>query len=152
MCQRFARHFAIEALRHPDDAIAFLRGLQQEFTAGEREPFALRESLDAQRWNPAYLYAGHGGFRPEYDDDDPGTGTVEGNHQPGHFVSVLSIASEYGPDAARIGLAYAGDYEPDQEDDLRLSQVAIRLGEGLRAGALGPASVAGAAAGLCRPD
>ena len=127
VCQRFAGRVAIEALRHPDDALAFLRGLQREFTAGESDPFALRESLDARRWNPAFIYAGHRDFRPEYDDDSRGN-RLGGNHQPGHFISVLSVATEYGPDAARIGIAYAGDYEPGQEDDLQLSMVAIRLG------------------------
>lgn len=148
VCQRFARRVAEAALRHGSEAAGFLAELQEEFIGGTDDPFEMKEGLRTGGWNPRYFYAGHGGFRPEYDDAE--RYPDGGNHQPGHFVSVLSVAARFGEEQARIAIAYAGDYEPGEEDDLRLSNVAIPLGAGLRDGSVTPADVAQAARALCR--
>lgn len=149
ICRRFAREVAQAAVDHPSDAEAFLRSLQQEFTAGAGDPLALKEGLEQGRWNQAFFYGGHGGFRAPFDDDRAAY-RDGGNHQPGHFVSVLSVATRLGADQARLALAVAGDYDPEQVDDLRLSEVAIRLGAGLADSTFVPADVARATRRLCR--
>lgn len=149
VCRRFVGRMAEAALRFPADTAGFLRTVQDEFVGGASDPFALEEGLRKGRWNQAYFYAGHGGFRDPLDDDGP-SHSDGGNHQPGHFVSVLTIAATLGAEQARLAIAYAGDYEPDEEDDLRLSQEAIRLGDALRTGVGSPADVALAAEGFCR--
>jgi hypothetical protein len=148
VCYRFVQRIAEEAQRHSDSSERFLEALQDEFTGGTGNPFEMKTGLRTGEWNEEWFYAGHGGFRPEYDDAQ--RYPRGGNHQPGHFVAVLSIAAAYGRDAAEIAIAYAGDYDEGEEDDLRLSMEAIRLGSGLKDGSLTPAQVADAARGLCR--
>ncbi len=148
VCEKLARRTAEFALRHPEDAQAFLRALQDEVVAGTDDPFELERGLQEGRWNQEYIYAGHGGFRPEYDDAQ--RYPRGGNHQPGHFVSVLSIAARFGETPALIAIARAGDYDPGDEDDLRLSLEAIQMGVGLRDETLMPADVARRVRGLCR--
>jgi hypothetical protein len=148
ICRAFARAIAQAALRHPSDPEAFVGALQDEFIGGKENPFDMKRGLQEGRWNQRYFYAGHGGFRPEYDDAQ--RYPRGGNHQPGHFVSVLSIAQQFGDERARIAIAYAGDYDPGDEDDLRLSNVAIPLGAGLTDGTVTPAEVAQRARELCR--
>ena len=148
-CARFVGKVRDIADRHPKDVPAFLAALQGEFIGGSGDPFAIRKALRENRWNPRYVYAGHGGFRPEYDDDRK-TYRDGGNHQPGHFISVFSVAAQFGGDAARLAIAEAGDYDPKEEDDLRLSGVAIRLGTGLAGGSLSAADVAMQVRELCR--
>jgi hypothetical protein len=63
---------------------------------------------------------------------------------------VLSVAAQFGEEQARIAIAVAGDYDPGDEDDLRLSLVAIPLGAGLQDGSVTPAEVAQRARQLCR--
>ncbi len=147
VCERFARRMAEFALRHPDDPSRFLGALQEEVVGGTDDPFELERGLREGAWNREYFYAGHGGFRPEFDDAER---SPRGNHQPGHFVAVLSIAARFGENPALIALARAGDYDPEEEDDLRLSLEAIELGVGLSEGTLTPADVARRARGLCR--
>lgn len=147
-CARFVARIAEFAEAHPSDRAAFLRALQDEFVGGTDDPFALKEGLDRGRWNQEHVYAGHGGFRDEYDDAD--RGASGGNHQPGHFVAVLSVAARFGEEQAKMAIAYAGDYEEGQEDDLRLSGAAIRLGSRLGKGEILPADVAMEVRGLCR--
>lgn len=149
VCARFVGKVREVAERHPQDAPVFVAALQREFVGGSGDPFAMRQALRENRWNPRYVYAGHGGFRPEYDDDRKAY-RDGGNHQPGHFVSVFSIAAQFGSDAARLAIAEAGDYNPEEEDDLRLSGVAIRLGTGLAGGSLSAADVAVQVRELCR--
>jgi hypothetical protein len=149
VCARFVGKVRETAERHPKDVPAFLAALQREFVGGSGDPFAMRDALRKNRWNPRYVYAGHGGFRPEYDDDRKAY-RDGGNHQPGHFISVFSIAAQFGGDAARLAIAEAGDYNPEEEDDLRLSGVAIRLGTGLAGGSLSAADVAVQLRELCR--
>jgi hypothetical protein len=148
ICRTFARTIAEAATQHGDDVDAFMADLRQEFIGGADNPFEMKKGLQQGRWNQRYFYGGHGGFRPEYDDAD--RYPRRGNHQPGHFISVLSIAQQFGEEQARIAIAAAGDYEPGDEDDLRLSMVAIPLGAGLRDGSVTPAEVAQRARGLCR--
>lgn len=148
VCRRMVREIARAAERHPADTGAFLAALQDEFVGGTGDPFELEAGLRDGRWNRSYFYAGHGGFRPELDDAQ--RYPERGNHQPGHFVSVLSVAAGFGGEAARVAIAQAGDYEPADEDDLRLSTRAIEWGEGLRTGALRPAEVALRTAEMCR--
>jgi hypothetical protein len=148
VCQMLARRTAEFAMGAPDDAAAFLQALQEEVVAGTDDPFELESGLREGRWNRDYFYAGHGGFRPEFDDSE--RYPRGGNHQPGHFVSVLSIAARFGETPALIALAHAGDYAPGEEDDLRLSLEAIDAGVGLREGELAPADVARRIRGLCR--
>lgn len=149
VCARFVRKVRDIADRHPKDVPAFLAALQGEFIGGSGDPFAIRKALRENRWNPRYVYAGHGGFRPEYDDDRKAY-RDGGNHQPGHFIAVFSIAAQFGGDAARLAIGEAGDYNPKEEDDLRLSGVAIRLGTGLTGGSLDAADVAVQVRELCR--
>jgi hypothetical protein len=148
ICQAFARQVARSAQRHGDDVNAFVAELQQEFIGGTDNPFDMKKGLHEGRWNQRYFYAGHGGFRSEYDDAQ--RYPDGGNHQPGHFISVLSVATQFGEEQARIAIAAAGDYEPGQEDDLRLSMVAIPLGAGLEDGSVTTAEVARQARQLCR--
>lgn len=148
VCRTFARRIAELALQHGDDVDAFMEAVQDEFIGGKDNPFDIERGLREGRWNQRYFYAGHGGFRPEFDDAQ--RYPRGGNHQPGHFVSVLSIAQQFGEEQARIAIAYAGDYDPGEEDDLRLSMVAIELGAGLGDGTVSPADVAHRARGLCR--
>jgi hypothetical protein len=148
VCRAFARAIASAALEHPTDPAAFVGALQDEFIGGKDNPFDMKRGLQEGRWNKRYFYAGHGGFRPEYDDAQRYPGG--GNHQPGHFISVLSIAQQFGEEQARIAIAVAGDYDPGDEDDLRLSNVAIPLGAGLTDGSVSPAEVAQRARELCR--
>ncbi|MGI9183070.1 MAG: hypothetical protein ACR2H9_21540 [Longimicrobiaceae bacterium] len=148
VCERFARRVAEFALRHPHDPSAFLGALQEEVVGGTDNPFELERGLREGTWNREYFYAGHGGFRPEFDDAE--RNPRGGNHQPGHFVSVLSIAARFGETPALIALAQAGDYDPGEEDDLRLSLEAIEMGVGLTEGSLTPADVARRVRGLCR--
>lgn len=147
-CARFVARLAEFAEAHPTDRAAFLRALQDEFVGGTDDPFALKEGLESGRWNQAHVYAGHGGFRDEYDDAERGANG--GNHQPGHFVAVLSVAARFGEEQAKMAIAYAGDYEAGEEDDLRLSGEAIRLGTRLGTGEILPADVAMEVRGLCR--
>ena len=149
VCARFATKLGGLAQRYPTDAAAFLGALHTEFVGGSGDPFAMKQALKENRWNQRYFYAGHGGFRPEYDDARRAY-RDGGNHQPGHFVSVLSVATQFGADAARLAIAEAGDYNPEEEDDLRLSGVAIRLGSGLADGSLQPPEVARQVRELCR--
>jgi hypothetical protein len=149
VCARLVAKVREIAERHPQDVPAFLAALQREFVGGSGDPFAMRQALREKRWNPRYVYAGHGGFRPEYDDDRKAY-REGGNHQPGHFISVFSIAAQFGGDAARLAIGEAGDYNPEEEDDLRLSGVAIRLGTGLAGGSLSAADVAVQVRKLCR--
>lgn len=149
VCARFVTKFRELAERHPRDVPAFVAALQREFVGGSGDPFAMRQALRENRWNPRYVYPGHGGFRPEYDDNRKAY-REGGNHQPGHFVSVFSIAAQFGGDAARLAIAEAGDYNPKEEDDLRLSGVAIRLGTGLAGGSLKAADVSLQVRELCR--
>ncbi|HEV2130666.1 MAG TPA: hypothetical protein VGR27_06165 [Longimicrobiaceae bacterium] len=148
VCERFARRMAEFALRHPDDPSQFLGALQEEVVGGTDDPFELERGLREGTWNRDYFYAGHGGFRPEFDDAE--RNPRGGNHQPGHFVSVLSIAARFGESPALIALAQAGDYSPGEEDDLRLSLEAIEMGVGLTEGTLPSADVARRVRGLCR--
>ena len=148
VCERFADRVAAFASASPRDTAAFLGALREEFVGGTDDPFELRAGLEEGRWNQAYFYAGHGGFRDEIDDAERYAGG--GNHQPGHFVSVLLIAARFGTENARIAIAYAGDYDPGDEDDLRLSGYAIELGSGLADGSVPPAEVARRVAGFCR--
>lgn len=149
VCAAFAAKVNEFAARHPKDVPGFLAALQREFVGGSGDPFAMRDALRAGRWNQRYFYAGHGGFRPPYDDDRPAYSNG-GNHQPGHFVSVLSVAAQFGADAARVAIAEAGDYNAQEEDDLRLSEVAISLGSGLRDSSVRPRDVAVRVRTLCR--
>lgn len=149
VCATFVAKVQEIAKRHPQDVPAFLAALQTEFVGGSGDPFAMRQALRENRWNPRYVYAGHGGFRSDYDDDREAY-RKGGNHQPGHFVSVFSIAAQFGGDAARLAIAEAGDYNPREEDDLRLSGVAIRLGTGLATKSLRPADIAPQVRELCR--
>ncbi|MBA4158127.1 MAG: hypothetical protein H0X65_11705 [Gemmatimonadetes bacterium] len=149
ICHAFSRRIAEAALRHPDDTQAFLSEIQEEFVGGTDDPFELKAGLRAGRWNQRYFYAGHGGFLPQYDDAQRYARTG-GNHQPGHFISVLSIAARFGEEQGRLAIAYAGDYDPGDEDDLRLSNIAIPLGAGLRDGSVTPAGIAVRARELCR--
>jgi hypothetical protein len=148
VCRTFARKVAETALAHGEDADAFIAALQDEFVGGADNPFDMKAGLHEGTWNQRYFYAGHGGFLPDYDDAQ--RYPRGGNHQPGHFVSVLSIATQFGEEQARIAIAQAGDYEAGQEDDLRLSMVAIPLGAGLRDGSVSPAEVAARTRALCR--
>jgi hypothetical protein len=148
VCGRFVLRLREAAARHGGDVEAFLRELNDEFTGGTGDPFAMKEGLRGGRWNQDWFYAGHGGFRPEFDDAQ--RYPRGGNHQPGHFVAVLTIAARFGGDAAAVAIAYAGDYDPGDEDDLRLSQVAIRLGSALSGGSATAADVARDAAVVCR--
>jgi hypothetical protein len=148
VCERFARRVADFAAEHPHDPVAFLAALSDELVAGTDDPFELKAGLEQKRWNQAYFYAGHGGFRDEIDDSD--RYSDGGNHQPGHFVSVLLIAHRFGEENARIAIAYAGDYDPGDEDDLRLSGYAIELGTGLAGGTVTPVDIARRVAGFCR--
>jgi hypothetical protein len=148
ICQTFVREIAEAAVAHAGDVDGFLAALQDEFIGGTDDPFEMKEGLRTGEWNQRYFYAGHGGFRPEYDDAQ--RYPRGGNHQPGHFIAVLSVAARFGEEQARIAIAYAGDYEPRQEDDLRLSNIAIPLGAGLRDRTVTPADVARRAAQLCR--
>lgn len=149
VCAAFAGRVDTLARQHAADVAGFLQALQREFVGGSGDPFAMRDALRAGRWNQRYFYAGHGGFRAPYDDNRP-TYRDGGNHQPGHFVAVLSVAAQFGEDAARVAIAEAGDYNASEEDDLRLSGVAIPLGVGLRSGATSPAQVAARVRTLCR--
>jgi hypothetical protein len=148
VCRTFARRVAEASLQHGNDVDAFVAALQDEFIGGSDNPFDMKAGLREGDWNQRYFYAGHGGFRPEYDDAQ--RYPRGGNHQPGHFVSVLSIATQFGEEQARIAIAYAGDYDEGEEDDLRLSMVAIPLGAGLRDGSVTTAEVAQRVRGLCR--
>ena len=149
VCGAFADKLGETARRHPADVAAFLAELHREFVGGSGDPFAMRDALRAGRWNQRYVYAGHGGFRPEFDDNRAAY-RDGGNHQPGHFVSVLSVAAQFGEDAARIAIGEAGDYNAREEDDLRLSGVAIPLGSGLKTGTFRPRDVAARVRTLCR--
>jgi hypothetical protein len=144
----FARKIAEAALHHRHDPETFVAALTDEFVDGTDDPFELKAGLRENRWNQRYFYAGHGGFRPEFDDAQ--RYPRGGNHQPGHFIAVLAIAARFGEEQARIAIAYAGDYDPGDEDDLRLSNVAIPLGAGLRDRSVTPAQVAVRARELCR--
>ncbi|MDQ3556213.1 MAG: hypothetical protein M3409_05495 [Gemmatimonadota bacterium] len=148
VCQRMVREIARVAERHPADTAAFLGSLQDEFVGGTGNPFELEAGLREGRWNQRYFYAGHGGFRSEYDDAQ--RYPEGGNHQPGHLVSVFLVAARFGGESARVAIAHAGDYEPGDEDDLRLSVRAIEWGEGLRGGALRPGEMALQLPELCR--
>jgi hypothetical protein len=148
VCRTFARKVAEAALQHGDDVGAFMADLQNEFIGGTDNPFDMKRGLSEGRWNRRYFYAGHGGFRPEYDDAQ--RYPRGGNHQPGHFISVFSIAQQFGEEQARIAIAAAGDYDPGDEDDLRLSMFAIPLGAGLRDGTVTTAEVAQRVRELCR--
>jgi hypothetical protein len=148
VCRSFARAIAEAALDAEGDTEEFLARLRDEFVDGASDPFELKAGLRERRWNERYFYAGHGGFRPEYDDAQ--RYPRGGNHQPGHFISVLSIAADFGEEQARMAIAFAGDYDEGDEDDLRLSNVAIPLGAGLRDGSVSPADVAIRARELCR--
>jgi hypothetical protein len=148
VCDRFARRVAEFALQHPGDSGAFLRALQQEFVGGTDDPFELEKGLRTGKWNQDYFYSGHGGFRPEL--DDAAQYPRGGNHQPGHFISVLSIAARFGEENARAAIAYAGDYEANGDDDLRLSEQAIRMGTGLSDASVTPAEVARRVQAFCR--
>lgn len=149
VCAAFAEKVGQVARQHPANVASFLAALQKEFVGGSGDPFAMRDALHAGRWNQRYVYAGHGGFRAEY-DDNRGSYRDGGNHQPGHFVSVLSVAAQFGEDAARIAIGEAGDYDAREEDDLRLSGVAIPLGNGLKTGSVSPRAVATRVRTLCR--
>lgn len=148
VCDRFARRVAEFALQHRGEPQAFLRALQQEFVGGTDDPFELEEGLRTGKWNQTYFYSGHGGFRPEL--DDAAQYPTGGNHQPGHFISVMSIAARFGEENARAAIAYAGDYEANGEDDLRLSEQAIQMGIGLSASTVSPGEVAQRVQGFCR--
>jgi hypothetical protein len=148
VCRTFARAIAEAALESDGDVERFLARIRAEFVDGDSDPFALKEGLRERRWNDRYFYAGHGGFRPEYDDAQ--RYPRGGNHQPGHFISVLSIAADFGEEQARLAIAFAGDYDEGDEDDLRLSNIAIPLGAGLRDGSVTPGEVAVRARELCR--
>lgn len=149
VCAAFVSRVELLAKRHSTNVAGFLAALQSEFVGGSGDPFAMRDALRAGRWNQRYVYAGHGGFRAEYDDDRKAYRSG-GNHQPGHFVSVLSVAAQFGKDAARVAIGEAGDYNAREEDDLRLSEVAIPLGTGLAAGSVRPRDVATRTRMLCR--
>ncbi len=148
VCERFAAAVAEHADRHATDPPAFLRALQQEFVGGTEDPFELERGLREGRWNQSWFYAGNGGFLDELDDAE--RYERGDNHQPGHYVSVLSIAARFGEQNARAAIAYAGDYDPDDADDLRLSEHAIRSGVALASGAATPGDVAADVATLCR--
>jgi hypothetical protein len=148
VCRTFARKVAEAALRNGENVETFMAELQDEFVGGTDNPFDMKRGLHEGEWNRRYFYAGHGGFRPEYDDAQ--RYPRGGNHQPGHFVSVFSIAQQFGEEQARIAIAAAGDYDPGDEDDLRLSMVAIPLGAGLRDGTVTTAEVAQRVRELCR--
>lgn len=147
VCLRFASRVAESARRSPDDPRAFLAALQEEFVGGTGDPFELERGLREGAWNQAYFYAGDGGFRDPLDDAE--RNADGGNHQPGHFVAVLSVAVGVGEEQARVAIAYAGDYDPGEEDDLRLSERAIELGAGLADGSVAPAEVARDAQDFC---
>lgn len=147
VCQQFARRFAELSLRN-EEPDAFLDALHDEFLGGSGNPFEMKRQLEEGEWNQEYVYSGHGGFRPEYDDAQ--RYPEGGNHQPGHFVSVFSIAARFGEENARLAIVEAGDYEPGDEDDLRLSEVAIELATGLTEGELTRTEVAERVRGLCR--
>lgn len=148
-CERFADRVGRLAALHPNRTDAFLAALQAEFVGGAADPIALRDALEAGRWNPAFFYAGHGGFVEQL-DDNRAKYARGGNHQPGHFVAMLAVAAQHGPQVAAYASQAAGDYAPDQQDDLRLSRTAIALGLGLANATLGPADVAGEARRFCR--
>jgi hypothetical protein len=147
VCQLLARRAAEFALAAAGDAEAFLTLLQEEVVSGADDPFELKDGLHEGEWNEAYIYAGHGGFRPQFDDAQ--RYPRGGNHQPGHFVSVLTIAHRFGVEHARVALGHVGDLEPEQEDDLRLSLRAIQLGTSLGE-SMTPGEVALAISELCR--
>jgi hypothetical protein len=147
VCQLLARRAAEFALAADGDAEAFLTLLQEEVVSGADDPFELKDGLHEGEWNEAYIYAGHGGFRPQFDDAQ--RYPRGGNHQPGHFVSVLTIAHRFGVEHARVALGHVGDLEPEQEDDLRLSLRAIQLGTSLGE-SMTPGEVALAISELCR--
>jgi hypothetical protein len=148
VCQAFSRAIAESALSAKGDREEFLTLLRKEFIDGASNPFEMKAGLRELRWNERYFYAGHGGFRHEYDDAQ--RYPRGGNHQPGHFISVFSIAADFGEEQARMAIAFAGDYDEGDEDDLRLSNVAIPLGAGLRDGSVSPTDVAIRARELCR--
>jgi len=148
VCHTFSRRIAEFALHRGGDVEGFMEDLQDEFIGGKDNPFDMKRGLQQGLWNQRYFYGGHGGFRPEFDDAQ--RYPRGGNHQPGHFISVLSIAQQFGEEQARIAIAVAGDYDPGDEDDLRLSMVAIPLGVGLSDGTVTPADVAHRARALCR--
>jgi hypothetical protein len=147
VCQLLARRAAEFALAADGDAEAFLTLLQEEVVSGADDPFDLKDGLHQGEWNEAYIYAGHGGFRPQFDDAQ--RYPRGGNHQPGHFVSVLTIAHRFGVEHARVAIGHVGDLEPEQEDDLRLSLRAIQLGSSLGE-SMTPGEVALAVSELCR--
>lgn len=147
VCQRLARRAAEFALQAEGDAETFVSLLQQEVVAGADDPFELKEGLNEGEWNQEYIYAGHGGFRAEFDDAD--RYPRGGNHQPGHFTSVLTIAHRHGVEQARVAIGYVGDLEEGQEDDLRLSLRAIQLGSSLGT-TMSPGQVALELRELCR--
>jgi hypothetical protein len=147
VCRKLARKAAEFALAAGGDADAFLSMLQEEVVSGADDPFELKRGLHEGEWNQDYIYAGHGGFRPEFDDAD--RYPTGGNHQPGHFLSVLTVAHRHGVDHARVAIGFVGDLEEGQEDDLRLSLRAIQLGSSL-GDSMTPAEVALAISELCR--
>lgn len=148
VCGRFVLQIREAARAHGTSTEDFLQALNDEFTGGTGDPFEMKEGLQAGRWNQRWFYGGHGGFRPEFDDAQ--RYPRGGNHQPGHFIAVFTIAARFGGDAASVAIAYAGDYDPGDEDDLRLSQVAIRLGAGVGDGSISPARAAEETAAVCR--
>jgi hypothetical protein len=147
ICQRLARRAAEFALAAGGDSERFLGLLQEEVVSGADDPFELKHGLHEGQWNQEYIYAGHGGFRPEFDDAQ--RYPTGGNHQPGHFVSVLTVAHRHGVDHARIAIGFVGDLEEGQEDDLRLSLRAIQLGSSLGE-SMTPGEVALEISELCR--
>jgi hypothetical protein len=148
VCNRMARRFWEFAERHPQDAAAFMDAVQDEFVGGTDDPFELKRGLQEGEWNQEYFYAGHGGFRAEFDDAQRYPNG--GNHQPGHYVSVLTIAFRFGEEQAVVGMAVAGDFQPGEEDDYRLSRRAIEDGTALSAGEVGPHDVGVRVRDLCR--
>ncbi|MGH7458340.1 MAG: hypothetical protein ACREKN_04535 [Longimicrobiaceae bacterium] len=145
-CGRLARHARELADWFAGDSGGYVDALAGEVVGGTGTPFQLRDRLRQGRWNRYYLYAGDGGFRPELADLRRRGAP---NHQPGHFVSVLTIAYVYGRELAEGAIGWAGDYSAGQEDDLRLSRIAIRVGQGLREGSVAPGAAAGEITGLC---
>jgi hypothetical protein len=148
VCHRMGRRFWEFAERHPGDVPGFMAALQEEFIGGTDDPFEIKRGLSEGGWNQEYFYAGHGGFRAEY--DDAGRYPTGGNHQPGHFVSILTMAVRFGEEQARVAMAVAGDFEPADEDDRRLSERAIEWGTAISAGELTPRGVALRVRELCR--
>lgn len=151
VCERFADRVDQFAARHSTDTDGFLAALRSEFVAGAADPIGLRDALEAGRWNQAFFYAGHGGFAEPL-DDNRAKYARGGNHQPGHFVAMLSITRQYGPQVAQYASQAAGDNTPGQQDDLRLSHAAIALGTGLASATLRPADIAHETRQFCRAN